>query len=119
MLHCMAVGNWDKLCDFLHTCKVRCLELNLIGEINNSVLMLARMTKDGTEIDRIRKMGKVTTQVVGLVADYITSHQVRDGVMVKKDGDPLTIGEVKQRIKLVVSRAWSGESGGYNFRHRA
>jgi Xaa-Pro aminopeptidase len=83
--------------------------LHLIGEINNSVMMLARMTKDETEIDRIRKMGKVTTQVVGLVADYITSQRVRDGLMIKHDGDPLTIRDVKQRINL-----WLSERGAEN-----
>ncbi len=83
--------------------------LHLVGEINNSVLMLARMTKDETEIDRIRKMGKVTTEVVGLVADYITSQSVRDGVMIKNDGDPLTIRDVKQRINL-----WLSERGAEN-----
>lgn len=77
--------------------------LSLIGEINNSVMMLARMTKDEAEIERIRGMGKITTQVVDLVADYITSHAVRDGVMVKSNGEPLTIGDVKGRINLWLS----------------
>ena len=80
--------------------------LSLVGEISNSVLMLARMTKDETEIERIRRMGKLTTQVVGLVADFITSHSVKDGVMVKPNGDPLTIGDVKGRINL-----WLAERG--------
>ncbi len=83
--------------------------INLIGEINNSVLMQARMTKDNTEVERIRRMGEVTTQVVGLVADYITSQQVRDGIMVKPNGDPLTIRDVKQRINL-----WLSERGAEN-----
>jgi len=83
--------------------------INLIGEINNSILMLARMTKDEAEIERIRRMGKITTQVVGLVADYITSHASRGGVMVKSNGDPLTIGDVKQRINL-----WLSERGAEN-----
>jgi Xaa-Pro aminopeptidase len=83
--------------------------LHLVGEINNSVMMLARMTKDGAEIDRIRKMGKITTKVVGLVEEYITSHRVKDGVMVKKDGRPLTIRDVKGRINL-----WLSERGAEN-----
>jgi Xaa-Pro aminopeptidase len=83
--------------------------LSLVGEINNSVLMLARMTKDEVEIERIRKMGKITTQVVGLVADYITSHEVRNGVMTKPDGEPLTIGNVKKHINL-----WLSERGAEN-----
>jgi Xaa-Pro aminopeptidase len=83
--------------------------IHLVGEINNSVLMLARMTKDENEIDRIRTMGKVTTQVVGMVADYITSQHERGGVMIKPDGDPLTIRDVKQRINL-----WLSERGAEN-----
>ncbi len=84
-------------------------EINLVGEINNSVLMQARMTKDKTEVERIRKMGEVTTQVVGMVADYITSQQARDGMMVRPNGDPLTIRDVKQRINL-----WLAERGAEN-----
>jgi Xaa-Pro aminopeptidase len=81
--------------------------LNLLGEINNSVLMLARMTKDETEIDHIRSIGKITTQVVGMVADYITSHAAHDGVMVKTNNEPLTIGDVKKHINLWLSERWA------------
>jgi Xaa-Pro aminopeptidase len=34
------------------------------------------------------------------VADFLTSHHVRDGMLVKPDDQPLTIGEVKSRIDL-------------------
>ncbi|OGO59463.1 MAG: hypothetical protein A2029_12390 [Chloroflexi bacterium RBG_19FT_COMBO_47_9] len=83
--------------------------LNLIGEIDSSVLMLARMTKDQSEIMRIRTMGMITTQVVGQVADFITSHLVKNDVLVNKDGAPLTIGDVKNRINL-----WLSEHGAEN-----
>jgi Xaa-Pro aminopeptidase len=77
--------------------------LEFIGEMNNSSLMLARMTKDGGEVERIRKMGQVTTQVVSQVADFICLHKARNDVLVKPDGSPLTIGEVKTRINLWLS----------------
>jgi len=77
--------------------------ISLVGEITNSVLSRARMTKDEIEVGHIREMGKVTTQVVGLVADYITSHTAKDDVLVKSNGEPLTIGEVKNRINLWLS----------------
>jgi Xaa-Pro aminopeptidase len=80
--------------------------LNLLGEFDNSVLMLARMTKDQVEIDRIRKMGVITTQVVGKTADFITSHAVNHDVLVDKNGVPLTIGKVKNQINL-----WLSEQG--------
>lgn len=83
--------------------------LTLVGEINHSVLMLARMTKDAAEIERIRRMGKITTQVVSLVADFITSHPSRNGVLLKDNGEPLTIGDIKGRINL-----WISEYGAEN-----
>jgi Xaa-Pro aminopeptidase len=83
--------------------------LNLIGEIDTSVLMLARMTKDGSEIDRIRQMGAITTQVVGLAADFISSHKAKNGFVLKTDGLPLTIGDVKSKIDM-----WLSERGAEN-----
>jgi Xaa-Pro aminopeptidase len=83
--------------------------ISLVGEVDNSVLMLARMTKDEAEIERIRNMGKITTQVVGRVADFITSHHVKNGIVVTNDGQPVTIGDVKSRINL-----WLSELGAEN-----
>ena len=83
--------------------------LSFVGEVDTPVLTLARMTKDEAEIERIRKMGMITTQVVGMVADFITSHAVKAEVMVKKNGEPLTIREVKSRINL-----WLAELGAEN-----
>lgn len=75
--------------------------IELVGEPeNSSVLSRARATKDEQEVERIRQMGKITTAVVGDVADFLTSHQPKDGVLVNRGGDVLTIGEVKRRIKM-------------------
>ncbi|MGE5124341.1 MAG: M24 family metallopeptidase [Acidobacteriaceae bacterium] len=84
-------------------------DLSFVGELDTPVLTLARMTKDESEIERIRKMGSITTQVVGMVADFVTSHAVKNELLVKKDGEPLTIGEVKSRINL-----WLAERGAEN-----
>jgi Xaa-Pro aminopeptidase len=83
--------------------------LNFIGEVDNSVLMLARMTKDEAEIERIRRMGKITTQVVGRVADFITSLKAKNGTLLSSDLQPVTIGDVKNRINL-----WLAELGAEN-----
>jgi Xaa-Pro aminopeptidase len=81
-------------------------ELEIVGEHNNSVLLEAMATKDENEIERIRKMGRVTTEVVANVADYLTSQRVKDDMLVDQDGLPLTIGDVKRRINL-----WLAERG--------
>jgi len=83
--------------------------LTFVGETGNTMLMEAQLTKDTSEAARIRKMGQITTAVVGQVADFLTSHKVQDEVLVKADGQPLTLGEVKSRINL-----WLAERGAEN-----
>jgi Xaa-Pro aminopeptidase len=86
-------------------------DLELVGEMrDDSVFMKAMETKDKVEVARIRKMGKVTTQVVGRVAEYLTGREVReDEVLLKEDGSPLTIADVKAKINL-----WLAELGAEN-----
>jgi Xaa-Pro aminopeptidase len=81
-------------------------DLTLVGEAGDSVLLLARLTKSADEIERIRCMGQVTIAVVGQVAEYLASHSVEAGILIKPDGQPLNIGEVKNRINL-----WLAERG--------
>jgi Xaa-Pro aminopeptidase len=54
-------------------------------------------------------MGKITTTVVGKVADYLTSHQVKNETLIKENGQPLTIGDVKSKINY-----WLAEVGAEN-----
>ncbi|OGO34981.1 MAG: hypothetical protein A2Z03_11275 [Chloroflexi bacterium RBG_16_56_8] len=82
--------------------------MELVGESPmDSIFMRAMETKEASEVERIRRMGGITTEVVGLVADYLTSRDVRkDEVLLKEDGTPLTVGDVKQRVNL-----WLAERG--------
>ena len=83
-------------------------EMELIGEpLENSIFMRAMETKDESEVARIREMGRITTEVVGLVAAYLTGCEVsEDEVLLKDDGTPLTVADVKNRISL-----WLAERG--------
>ena len=84
-------------------------DLEIVGELDDSLLMQAQATKDEQEVEHIRRMGKITTTVVDRVADYLTSQSVRDGVLLGSDGQPVTIGAVKSRINL-----WLAELGAEN-----
>lgn len=87
-------------------------ELELVGETrDDSLFMKAMETKDETEVARIRKMGRITTQVVGRVADYLTGCEVQeeDEVLLKEDSTPLTVSDVKSKINL-----WLAELGAEN-----
>ena len=80
--------------------------MTIVGEADNSLLLQAMATKDSDEVERIRRMGQITAQVVGKVAEFLSSHKAKNEVLVKPDGQPLTIAEVKNRIDL-----WLAERG--------
>jgi Xaa-Pro aminopeptidase len=83
-------------------------ELSLVGETQDaSLFMKAMETKDESEVARIRQMGRITTKVVGQVADFLTDCEVdEDEILLQENGSHLTIGDVKCKINL-----WLAESG--------
>ncbi len=85
-------------------------EITLVGDFGGAILGEAMLTKDEAEVERIRRMGKITTEVVGKVADYLTSQKVGEGeALIGADGQPVTIGRVKGLIDL-----WLSERGAEN-----
>ena len=81
-------------------------EVEIVGEMKDPVLMLARETKDEEELEHTRKMGAMTVEIVGRTAKFLQSHKAKDGVLVREDGGALTIGDVKRKIDL-----WAIELG--------
>ncbi|MRR29743.1 aminopeptidase P family protein, partial [bacterium] len=75
-------------------------QLRFKGFPQDELMQTAMMTKDEEEIARVRNMGKVTVEVVGKTADYLTGHKAVDGVLVHSDHSPVTIGEIKGLINL-------------------
>ena len=92
-------------------------EIEFVGEPReDSIFMRAMETKDEVEVERIRKMGKITTGVVEKVREYLTSCDVRaDEVLLKEDGTPLTVGDVHSRIRLWVSEQSAELPSGFIF----
>jgi Xaa-Pro aminopeptidase len=84
-------------------------QVKLDGQAAHQALLDARRTKTGDEITHIRRMGQITTEVVGRVADFLSSQRGKDGLLVKADGQPVTIGEVKGLINR-----WLAELGAEN-----
>lgn len=79
------------------------------GDMDDAVLLQAMATKEPAEIKRIRQMGEVVTTVVSRVADTLTGHKVLNETLIKPDGSPLLIGDVKGKINL-----WLAELGAEN-----
>jgi len=83
--------------------------IEFIGEPQeDSIFMRAMETKDESEVARIRKMGELTTNVVGKVRDYLMSRDVNsEETLLKEDGSLLTVGDIHSLIRL-----WVSELGG-------
>ncbi|MEX2143154.1 MAG: Xaa-Pro peptidase family protein [Anaerolineales bacterium] len=81
-------------------------DVEFVGEFGSSVLLEARATKDVAEIERMRRIQKQTTEVVGRVAEYLGRQHAKDGVLIDNDGHPVTVGVVKSKINL-----WLAERG--------
>src|SRR5690606_9391856 len=73
--------------------------VELVGEHGTSLFTLARETKDDWEIGELREAGRLTCLVVGEVQEFIQGHQTRNEVVIKRDGEPLTIGDVKRFMR--------------------
>jgi len=78
-------------------------ELTLVGETENSVLWSAMLTKDEAEIERIKRMGLITTEVVAEIADLLSRSQVSGNILKKKDDTPLTIGAIRRQINQLLA----------------
>lgn len=84
-------------------------QLEFIGFNEDPILLNAMMTKEPAEIDRIRSVGKITTEVVARTAEFLVNQKALDGVLMESSGKPVTIGKVKQLIDL-----WLAELGAEN-----
>jgi Xaa-Pro aminopeptidase len=75
-------------------------EINFVVSKKEDVLIKARITKDETEVERIRKVGKATISVVQRVEDYLSSCNVNNNHLVHADGNPVQIRDIKKMIRL-------------------
>ncbi len=91
--------------------------IEFVGEAReDSIFMRAMETKGEDEVARIRKMGKITTSVVGKVRDFLTSCEVRDDeVLLNENGSPLTVGDVHSKIRLWVAEQGAELPSGFIF----
>jgi Xaa-Pro aminopeptidase len=84
-------------------------DLTFIGFLDKDIFAQAMSTKSPDEVEKIYRMGQITVEVVGRVADYLSKQTVRSETLVKPDGNYLTIGDMKSLINL-----WLAELGAEN-----
>ncbi len=74
-------------------------QYELVGEIGKTLFDEAYLTKDEDELRVIREVADKTSEVLQAAWDYIGSHRAEGDSVVKADGSPLTIGDVKRFVR--------------------
>ena len=76
--------------------------IKIVGEKSPTILEVARETKDRSEIERLREMGKKTSRVVERTRRFLGSARVR-GSKVLLRSKPLKVEDVKRTIGRLLS----------------
>lgn len=71
----------------------------VVTEQEDDVIGAARLTKDADEAARIRQTCRLTEAVIGATRDFLRGHRVADETLIKSDGSPLTVADVKRFIR--------------------
>ncbi len=70
-----------------------------VGERGKTLFDEASITKDAEEIKRIKAVARGTNTTLKATWDFIASHRAAGDTVVKSDGSPLTIGDVKRFVR--------------------
>jgi Xaa-Pro aminopeptidase len=70
-----------------------------VGELGANIFDEAAITKDAEELARIQSVAERTNRVLEQTWDYIAGHDVQGETIIKADGNPLTIGDVKRFVR--------------------
>ena len=78
-------------------------EIEIVDDSEVDILKTVRITKTTDEIDKIKNVGRATVEIVSQVKDFLSQHNVNNQTLIKKNGMPLTIGDVKRKINLWIA----------------
>ncbi len=104
-------GQWDagKAFSTLKNLSEYLPDVEALADWDESILFKAMNTKDDDELSQIKTMGQITTSVVSRTAEFLSSQKASGNHLVDREGKPVTIGQVKQKINL-----WLAEAGAEN-----
>jgi Xaa-Pro aminopeptidase len=107
-----AIGSRYRLLQRLST---ELSDVEIVGEFDRDIFQVARETKDKKEIERMRRVGQATCEIVAATVKFLQSHKVKNERLVRADGKPLTIGEVKRFVRLETLQRGLEEPEGHIF----
>jgi Xaa-Pro aminopeptidase len=92
-------GELHKYLDLVGRVAAEYPEYQFVGEMGMTLFDEAYVTKDADEIARIRSVAARTSAVWQATWDFIAGHRAEGETVVKADGTPLTIGDVKHFVR--------------------
>jgi len=93
----------------------RLVDAELVGEFGTSLFSIARETKDDREIAELVEAGRLTSIVVNETRDFLAGHQTRNEMLIRSDGEVLTIGDAKSFIRSRIYAYGMHEDHGHIF----
>lgn len=85
--------------EFARALAARLPDYEFTGERGLTLFDAAYITKDADEIARLKSVAARTSAVVRATWDFIASHRADGDTVVRGDGTPLTIGDVKRFVR--------------------
>jgi Xaa-Pro aminopeptidase len=89
--------------------------IEIHGDFEVTAIDEARATKDATEAERIRDVGRRTQAIVTRTVEFLKAHRVVDEVLVEAGGAPLTVGRVHEEINRFLAEARLEDPEGFIF----
>lgn len=99
----------SRITGILNELRKRLPKADFPGYTQQSLIDRASMTKGAEEVDRIRKMGEITVEVVSRTRDFLTNCKILDDKLIAPSGETATVSLVKSKIRL-----WLAELGADN-----
>lgn len=93
------VGNLHSQIEFVRLLNETYTAYAFVGETGMTLFDEAYITKDADELVKIRSVAKRTNEAIAAAWDYISGHRAEGETVIKEDGSPLTIGDVKRFVR--------------------
>ena len=87
-------------------------EIQVVAESGESLLDVARRTKDDWEIGEIKKAARGTIAGMAAVREFLREAPRRDGRLFRPDGKPATIGDLRRLLRITFAEHGLIESQG-------
>jgi len=79
-------------------------QIEIVGEMPPNLFSQARQSKDAHELALMQDVARRTTAVIDAIFAFIQGHKVAGDYLLRAGGERLTIGDVKQRMRLELAK---------------